>query len=541
MIRRQLRPGDAFGETAVLTARPTRSRVVAGEACVLAQITKAQLDKAMAGSTAFRRALLAEHRPELEALHASAAEKDGNYLELLVITCPPHWPLGKLTTALGEALEVNHGDRIGVIHVTDTEPPKYTEVPHPGADGLVRLDAGPNPDGFIDSEFATKLRREVDYLLVDLEQANSEVSAVWTAHATKVVTLNLPGQHTKIRGLSDAATLCESILMPDESVYPLVLPAGAARLRLNRHDLGKPLAQWSAKGRLALDKWARHVSDRTVGIALGGGGAWGYAHVALLEELIANKIPIDIVAGVSFGAMVGAYYCAKGEEGLRILQASGPRLAKIVHFAAINSWVIGTQVKRDVGEHWLEDLDTVFVPVACDIAAAETTAIRGAYLTIGVRASGSFPTVFAPTTVMDTTANKLRRYVDGGISDNVPDGPILAEGADLVIASNIVPPPTAVPASKPMLPGRIGSALHALNPLQRMNDGFRSTFMLFHTAGNSERLAVDAVLHTKPTGHLPVAFEAYKAIMDESRPLAKITADQALDRWKAMQGRRKAD
>ncbi len=538
MLRRQLRPGDTFGETAVVLGQPTRSRVVANEATVVAQIRAEDLHTAMAGSTAFRRAILTAAHPEAESLQAAATHHDDRNVELVAVVGPPGWPQEKLAAALGQALVINHGDRVALIHVAATEPAKTSKVPAAAADGLVHVTTGPNPDAFLKSAPAKALIKAVDYLLLDLAALDDAARALWIAHATKLAPLRLPGDRTGIAGLRDAIPVSEAILMPQTgSVFPHVLPVGAARVRLNQMDLDKPLADWSPANRRALDKWTRHVSDRTVGLALGGGGAWGYAHVVLIEELLARNVPIDIVAGVSFGSMVGAYYCAGGEEGLRKLVAAGPRLAIIVQGAILSSWVIGKQVQIDVGEHWLEDLETVFLPVACDIAAAETTAIRGINLSVGTRASGSFPTVFGPTTAMDPVAGKLRRYVDGGISENVPDGAILTEGADLVIASNIVPPPQAEPAPKALLPGRVGRVLQAMNPVARMLDGYRATFMMFHTAGDNELLAVDAMLHTKPTGFLPIAFERAHDIMADSRVLAAATAEQAAERWRAMQGR----
>ena len=51
---------------------------------------------------------------------------------------------------------------------------------------------------------------------------------------------------------------------------------------------------------------------KTVGLALGGGGARGWAHIGALRALQEHKIAIDCVAGTSIGALVGAIY-AKGE------------------------------------------------------------------------------------------------------------------------------------------------------------------------------------------------------------------------------------
>ncbi|MGQ9701633.1 MAG: patatin-like phospholipase family protein [bacterium] len=55
-----------------------------------------------------------------------------------------------------------------------------------------------------------------------------------------------------------------------------------------------------------------------LGIALGGGGAKGLAHIGVLEALEENGIKLDYVAGTSIGAIIGAIYCLKGNtESLR--------------------------------------------------------------------------------------------------------------------------------------------------------------------------------------------------------------------------------
>src|SRR5262249_975942 len=58
----------------------------------------------------------------------------------------------------------------------------------------------------------------------------------------------------------------------------------------------------------ALDRAARHVARGTVGLALGSGGAFGFAHLALLEALDSAGIPVDFVAGTSMGAIIGGMF-----------------------------------------------------------------------------------------------------------------------------------------------------------------------------------------------------------------------------------------
>lgn len=51
----------------------------------------------------------------------------------------------------------------------------------------------------------------------------------------------------------------------------------------------------------------------TVGLALGGGSARGFAHIGVIRALQENKIPVDVVSGCSMGAIIGAIYCAGGD------------------------------------------------------------------------------------------------------------------------------------------------------------------------------------------------------------------------------------
>src|SRR5262249_42837277 len=56
----------------------------------------------------------------------------------------------------------------------------------------------------------------------------------------------------------------------------------------------------------AFGRLARHLTHRSVGLALGSGAAWGLAHIGVLDVLEREQIPIDVVAGASMGAIVGA-------------------------------------------------------------------------------------------------------------------------------------------------------------------------------------------------------------------------------------------
>ena len=65
-----------------------------------------------------------------------------------------------------------------------------------------------------------------------------------------------------------------------------------------------------------MNRFGKH---KRVGLALGSGGARGWAHLGVLQALRENGIEVDVVAGTSMGAVVGAFLAAGREEVLREL------------------------------------------------------------------------------------------------------------------------------------------------------------------------------------------------------------------------------
>jgi NTE family protein len=69
------------------------------------------------------------------------------------------------------------------------------------------------------------------------------------------------------------------------------------------HREGRPLPAGFAR---TVDSIARHIAGAQVGVAFGGGGAWGWAHVGVLDVLDRAGVPVDVVAGCSMGSFIAA-------------------------------------------------------------------------------------------------------------------------------------------------------------------------------------------------------------------------------------------
>ena len=193
--------------------------------------------------------------------------------------------------------------------------------------------------------------------------------------------------------------------------------------------------------------WTRLSTSRpparpTVGIALSGGGARGFAHTGVLEELGYLNFPVDYVAGTSMGALIGAIYAsgqpvselwAFGRDAVKHKVAKDFRGIRVLPLILADKLITPTYVTRFI-EDRLGGLtfDKLKKPMACtamDIRTGEKVVFTGGPLDIAVRASVNIPGIFAPVQY------RQRYLVDGGVVDNVPVDAARALGADWVLAS----------------------------------------------------------------------------------------------------------
>lgn len=234
----------------------------------------------------------------------------------------------------------------------------------------------------------------------------------------------------------------------------------------------------------SLSRWARALTHRRVGVALSGGGVWGFYHVHILNWMVERHIPIDFVSSASMGSAVGGYFCAtaldgkNGLDGLELLvkQAMTYRITTAALASIISTYALEWRVDRDLGDVSLGQLTTRFLPVASNLTTGLCTAMEEGPLALAVRASSSAPGIWAPTLLPPA------RFVDGAFTSNVPAEALLLAGADLTFAGNIFP--FGCRSEQPLLPGTLGRFIAALNPVQRMFDLVASGVLLLHNSGD---------------------------------------------------------
>ncbi len=191
---------------------------------------------------------------------------------------------------------------------------------------------------------------------------------------------------------------------------------------------------------------ARHVVARVgrllsrtrLGLALGAGGAKGYAHVGVIQVLEEAGYTVDAVGGCSIGALIGAWHALgltaadvdramrdafspETVEELFRISLAGPsikRLARICEMAA--------------GDTQFDDLQTPLVILCCNLDDREAVAVRDGPVADALVAAMALPGVFPPV-VRDGN-----RLVDGLVLAPVPTQWVAEAGADIVVAVNLI-------------------------------------------------------------------------------------------------------
>lgn len=173
------------------------------------------------------------------------------------------------------------------------------------------------------------------------------------------------------------------------------------------------------------------------GIALGGGGARGYAHLGVLQALEEKGIKPDIIAGTSAGAIAGAYI-ASGKSPKDAFELF--RKHKLIDFVQVripktglmNLDKLKNRLSEDIKADDLKDLEIPFYVTVSDIINGKVEYINEGPLVKLVQASASIPVLFSPVEIDG------KMYSDGGLLDNVPVEP-LQDICRKIIAVNISP------------------------------------------------------------------------------------------------------
>ena len=197
----------------------------------------------------------------------------------------------------------------------------------------------------------------------------------------------------------------------------------------------------------AMERLARRLGGLRLGLALGAGAALGHSYIGMLKVFAREHIPIDVVAGTSAGALIGAWL-ASGMEPEQMVHTA-LRMDKAWLYENLfwdltvpRSGLFAGQtllrfLRTFFGEKEFSQLELPFACVATDIETGEAVVLREGRVAEAVRASCGMPMLFAPLHLGG------RYLVDGGLVDPVPVRVAADLGADLLVAVNLTLPAAA--------------------------------------------------------------------------------------------------
>lgn len=170
-----------------------------------------------------------------------------------------------------------------------------------------------------------------------------------------------------------------------------------------------------------------------IGLALGSGGAKGFAELGALKAFEEADIEFDVVGGTSIGSIIGAFYADEYSvtDISEMLKRINP--GEIMNPLMVNTDMGGLKklLDRELGEKNIEELKKPFCAVATEIESGSERAFTSGNTALALCASASIPPFFKPVFIDGV------RYVDGAFSNSIPADCVKKLGADYVVGIDL--------------------------------------------------------------------------------------------------------
>ena len=201
-------------------------------------------------------------------------------------------------------------------------------------------------------------------------------------------------------------------------LQPGRIVAGAARAWRTRLDIDQHI---HLRDTADIERLARRIARRSVGVVFSGGGARGFAHIGAIRALREAGLTIDAVGGTSIGALMAAGVAHEWEDETfhqtfhRAFVSSNPLSDYTLPLVSLVAGRKASKLlRREFGEGDIEDLPLPFYCVSADLAQGRAQVHREGQLWRALRATIAIPGVLPPV------CNNGQVLVDGGVIDNLP-------------------------------------------------------------------------------------------------------------------------
>ena len=200
--------------------------------------------------------------------------------------------------------------------------------------------------------------------------------------------------------------------------------------------------------RADIRRLAREIGSCLVGLALSSGAAKGLSHIGVIQVLEENGIEIDVIAGSSMGAYIGATW-AFGHDGATLEKIAREMESRRAFWTLIDpafpprqGFVRGLAVKKrlmkSIGNVRFAELLRPLHVLATNLETLERVTFSSGEVATAVHASIAVPGICVPVTIDGET------YIDGGIVDPLPVDVLHEMGVSRIIAVNAIPTPDRI-------------------------------------------------------------------------------------------------
>lgn len=394
-----LGPGNFFGEMALLLDQRRSATVTVTIDADFWVLRKADLDELLVDHPEIALQITKELSRRLSDVVTEATRRPGYRLAAV-------FGAQEVCNLAKEIYNITH-QKVVVLDTTGLDLADHAG-PEFQSDTLVILEAIENASSETLVETLGILADGFDWVLVALNPAYSAVSAKVVQLAKVTVLCNVPKENWVVEYSDGPIFTCDG-------------------------------------SQLEIGRTARKITHRVVGLALSSGGARGIAHIGVLRALEKANIPIDMMVGTSAGSLFGGLY-ATGKPIEEIADfARG--LSKLIEFKS-GLWDPKLSLPWDgliKGNATLKYLDKQFnhatfadtrIPfyvVAADVLSGEEIIFDKGPLAEAVRASIGMIGIFAPYRL------KNHYLIDGGAVNPVPASILAEKGANIIIASSVIP------------------------------------------------------------------------------------------------------
>jgi len=275
-----------------------------------------------------------------------------------------------------------------------------------------------------------------------------------------------------------------------------------------------------------VDSIARFIAGTQVGLALGGGAAWGFAHVGVLAVLEREGLPVDVISGSSMGSVIGALRAAA--RSIQDLEDIGDYWStRTLRFAEWRFWrmcllnekFVFKVFRRYFGDLAVNQTETPFWANAVDINTGGEHWIQTGTLVNCIRASIALPGLLPPF------EGGSRLLVDAGIMNPVPVHLVRGMGCHFAVAVNV-------------MAGMASQQVRRSYPFNAFDIMVRCMQVMGHEIGEARAGQAADVLFTPDLGNINMLqFARCREIVERGAKAAEANMPAILEGYKRLKTR----